>query len=85
MAWPTILRPVQAVEIGKAGDANEAHRHADRHAHEHHPEQGNKSDDGDGVGAQHGLFDRLHPVAAFIHQFRTEDQPIGAHRDQHHR
>ena len=38
-------------EVGKAGHADEAHRHADRHAQQHQHEQGDEADDRDRVGA----------------------------------
>jgi hypothetical protein len=44
-----------ADEITEAGHADEAHRHADRHAEQHQREQRDKADDGDGVGA-HALY-----------------------------
>ena len=34
-------------EIGKAGDADETHRHADRHAQQHQREQRDEAYDGD--------------------------------------
>ena len=41
-----------ADDVGKAGDADEPHRHADRHAQQHQREQHDKAEDGDRVGAQ---------------------------------
>ena len=38
-------------EIAEAGDADETHRHADRHAQQHQHEQADEPDDGDRVGA----------------------------------
>ncbi len=46
-------RGIAVDQIGKAGDADEAHRHADRHAQQHQREQRDKSKDGDDVAA-HG-------------------------------
>src|SRR5262249_53951899 len=40
-----------AVEISKARYADETHRHADRHAQQHHRKQGEKTNDRDGIGA----------------------------------
>jgi hypothetical protein len=40
-----------ADQIGKAGDADEAHRHADRHAQQHQRKQRDEAQDSDGVGA----------------------------------
>jgi hypothetical protein len=42
-------------QIAKAGDADEAHRHADRHAQQHQREQRDKSEDGDSIGA-HAVY-----------------------------
>ena len=48
--WPTIFSAGAAAdEIGKAGDADEPHRHADRHAQQHQREQRDETDDGDRV------------------------------------
>ena len=46
-------------EVGKAADADEAHRHADRHAQQHQREQRDKSDDGDEHRCSPRSLDRL--------------------------
>ena len=40
-----------ADDVAEAGDADQAHRHADRHAQQHQHEQRDEPDDGDGIGA----------------------------------
>jgi hypothetical protein len=47
-----LQRGPRADDHAKAGDADEAHGHADRHAQEHQREQHDEADDGDGVGAE---------------------------------
>ena len=47
-----------ADQIAEAGDADEAHRHADRHAQQHQREQRDEAEDGDGVGAHARLLRR---------------------------
>ena len=47
-----------ADQVAEAGDADEAHRHADRHAQQHQREQRDKAEDGDGVGAHRALLTR---------------------------
>jgi hypothetical protein len=40
-----------AGQVGIARDADQPHRHADRHAQQHQREQGDEAQDGDGIGA----------------------------------
>ena len=40
-----------AIQVSEARHADEAHRHADRHAQQHQHEQRDETDDGDGIGA----------------------------------
>ena len=51
-------RRLAADEIGEAGHADEAHRHADRHAQQHQREQHDKAENGDQVGAHMRLLAR---------------------------
>ena len=51
-----LQRRVAADQIGKAGHADEPHRHADRHAQQHQHEQGDETEDGDRVGAHARLI-----------------------------
>ena len=41
----------KAGEVAEAGDADEAHRHADRHAQQHQREQADKAEQGNGLVA----------------------------------
>ncbi len=66
-----LQRRRQADDRGVAGDADQAHRHADRHAQQDQREQRNKAGDGDRVRA-HGAP-------------RPEMKDPGAHGDQHDR
>ena len=44
-------RRIAVDQIGKAADADEPHRHADRHAQQHQHEQRDKSENGDRIAA----------------------------------
>ena len=44
-----------ADQVAEAGDADEAHRHADRHAQHHQRKQRDESKDGDGIGTHAAL------------------------------
>ena len=46
-----LQRRREAGEVAEAGNADEPHRHADRHAQQHQHEQRYEADDGDGVSA----------------------------------
>ncbi len=76
-------RGVAAREVAKAGDADQAHRHADRHAQQDQHEQRDEPDDGDGVGAHAAHSAVL--ICVLLHHLGMKDQPVGAHRDQQHR
>ena len=41
-----------ADQVAEAADADQAHRHADRHAQQHQCEQHDEADDGNGVGGE---------------------------------
>ncbi len=45
-----------ADEIAEAGNADEAHRHADRHAQQHQRKQRDESQDGDGIGTHRQVY-----------------------------
>ena len=78
-----LQRRLAADEVAEAGDADQAHRHADGHAQQHQREQHDEADDGDRIGGQIHRYSTA--LAAVVgHVLGVEDQPEGADRDQQH-
>ena len=75
-------RRPKAGETTKPGDADEPHRHADRHAQKHQRKQADEADDRDDLA--------VHPATPLSLSWRREyprdeNEPIGSDRDQQDR
>ena len=57
-----------ADQISEAGDADQAHRHADRHAQQHQREQADEAEDRDGVGT-HGSPHAMMPHSTGLYWY----------------
>jgi hypothetical protein len=68
-------------EVGKAGDADEAHRHADRHAQAASARTGDEADDRD---ASVLISTGLASSSGFLISSGLKDQPPGAHPRSEH-
>ena len=56
-------RRLGADQIAEAGDADQSHRHADRHAQQHHHEQRDEAEDRDQIGTHHSTGCFLNSVS----------------------